>query len=529
MLILNRKFKFMKSQILWISIALAVYLGSTQLTQRFPHQPTMAPHQSSNSFNFIFARQSDPSKPVPISFDVLESDVSHFQTILNPLVGTLVKYTSSGKIEGYLAERWTVTNDGHQWAFVLRDNLICEDGQHIDAPSFIAQFTENLRRYSQKTSPIDFANLIGWTEFQNNRSSTIKGIQATSKNTITFNFNHRPEDLLELLRMPYFGYWCKGNFENGKWANKHKIVSSGAYYLDKIENGHEITLKARNNWFSIASESPKEIRFNFLPLSEAVKSPERTLIKVGYSLPVESEPEGFYLTKGPPTILSAFTLSPFKDGFFKDPDNRRAFQERVMKLLAERDSSYSPFFYPTATSPLSDEKFNLSYKRTKISKITLALPSAGYSKSEVSDLKSIVDSALVGSGVTSDIIIPNAPDESWRSKLASNREFDLRITPVDIGGHIQNFVVNMMFCTNMGVTFPDPSHRICQLVKDNEKADLPITQKYIDDFNGIIRDDACVIPLFHKGDKWLATKDIDPTSIPSIVVHPRFESIRLKR
>lgn len=488
----------------------------------------MVPSPSCDSFNFIFARQSDPSKPVPISFDVSESDVSHFQTILNPLVGTLVKYASSGKIEGYLADRWSVTNDGHQWTFELRDNLICEDGQQIDAPSFVAQFTENLRRYSQKTSPIDFANLIGWAEFQNNQSSTLPGIEATSKNTITFNFNHKPEDLLELLRMPYFGYWCKGNFKEGKWADKHKIVSSGAYYLDKIENGHEVVLKTRHNWFSNTSESPKEIRFNFLPLTEALKCQEKTLIKVGYSLPINSQPDGFYLTKGPPTILSAFTISPFKDGFFKDPDNRRVFQERVVKVLAEKNSSYSPFFYPTATSNSTNLQSGLSYKKTKFSKITLALPSAGFSDLEVAEILNIVNSALIGSGVDCDVIKPTATDESWRSKLRSNREFDLRITPVDIGGHIQNFAVNMMFCTNMGVTFPDPSHRICDLVKEHEKIDSPITQKYIDTFNSIIQDDACVIPLFHKGDKWLATKDIDPASIPSIVVHPRFESIRLK-
>ena len=86
----------------------------------------------------------------------------------------------------------------------------------------------------------------------------------------------------------------------------------------------------------------------------------------------------------------------------------------------------------------------------------------------------------------------------------------------------------MMFCSELGVRYPDPSNRICNLVKDYEDWSGPLPTDYIKNLNQIIYDDACVVPLEHFGPQWILSDNINSDLFPSTVETPLFELIELK-
>ena len=87
----------------------------------------------------------------------------------------------------------------------------------------------------------------------------------------------------------------------------------------------------------------------------------------------------------------------------------------------------------------------------------------------------------------------------------------------------------MMFCTKLGINFPDPSGRICELVSNGIESLKGIDNSFINQFNQILYEDAVIIPIQHLSSKWFVTNDIDPMSLPKTVIYPQFELIRTKK
>jgi hypothetical protein len=129
-------------------------------------------------------------------------------------------------------------------------------------------------------------------------------------------------------------------------------------------------------------------------------------------------------------------------------------------------------------------------------------------------------------GVEFELARVNKNDPSWMESYRSNKEFDIRVAGVSIGGSFQNWVINMMFCSRLGVSFPDPSGRICRLTVDFEEGKVNLVDYGIH-FNNAIHSDQAVIPLFHRRYSWFVSHELDVELSP-VSGSPRFDLIRLK-
>lgn len=473
----------------------------------------MNSHQNSFTYSIAVNNQEE----MHFSLEKDDSDFSYNQLVLNPLVGTLVKYGMSGKIEPYLAKAWSVSSDSKIWKFEMRDSLYAEDGQKLTADLYVKVLTENLKKYSKSGSAIIFDHLLGWDNFVSGENQFISGIKS-SKNSVTFEFDASPGELLEFLRMPYFGLWLE---------DKGKIISTGPYSL-VINKGNEVGLKLREKWFTINSTSLKNIQIRFISLESKLSNiKEREVVRLPFFFKIDHGFQNGYWIESPPTRFESFVLSPTKNNFFNNLNNRKVFTQRIKEKYPELIKSNS--FYLSAQSKIKENLENKVYSIVQNAKrITIGLQRTNYSPDELEKFQSLLEHALSGTSIKFDFIHRDLKDKEWLSKTLSNNFFDIRVSSVDIGGYPDFSILKMMFCTKLGVTFPDPSNRICKLVLDGLKTGNVMTQSHINEFNQAVYDDAVIIPIQHHSEKWFVTNDIDPKSLPPTTLYPQFELIRTR-
>jgi hypothetical protein len=476
--------------------------------------------------DYIFlVNEYDPNSK--FSLDVKDSDWSNHATILNSLIGTLVKYTKSGIMEPYLASHFSASEDRLVWTYKLRENLYCEDGTPINAENFVKAFTRQLKLYSKDTNPIDFEHLVGYQDFHSGKSQEIEGLSVV-KNEIIFRFNKPPQDPNEMFSMPYFGYWCPENLKEGNWKKNGKFISSGPYKLAKKSTPSKIVIEKRVDWFSVENDSPGKINF-FLSSLDRFNSDSSLdrpfIVRTSTRLrPQESFLKNLKSIQSPPTYLLTLVLSPYKGGPFSDKKLRQYFVNKFRKNQTGTRFN-SKYFYLAAKSNIQENnELSTNFKNLKFTVAFYDRAKFGY----IQEIEDMLKYIFKDDGFEFQFIGNTGNDHNWDQRMISNKEFDIRLSGVGAGANIRNFIVKMMFCTKLGVCYPDPSGRICNLVtKYEENPNLSI-EEYIKEFNQTLYDDASVIPVEHYSQIWIISDKIDPTSLPATVEIPMFESIRIK-
>ena len=465
-----------------------------------------------NNMEFKIA-VSNPNESV-FSLKKENADFSNNQVVLNAVIGTLVKYSPTGRLEPYLAESWNVSSDNKLWTFKFREGMSAENGDIINASSFIEILKKNLKTYSASGSVIIFDDLIGWSDFIIGKTDCPKGL-SVNNNSINFEFNSTPDSFLEILRMPYFGFWLE----------KETLISSGPYSIKTILP-NKIILSLRNDWFTVSEESTKEVTISFTSLNLPKEDIyESTITRFPYYTEADKNLKNGYWIMSPPTILENFTLSPTKPNFFNNKHNRIVFNNRIMSQYSKMVKA--DFFYPSAKSVIKKDLDTQEYQKNSLeTSLTFALERSNYSSKELDNLKELITFALHGSGVKFEIIERNLQDKEWFKKTDSNNFFDARISAVEIGASPLYSAIKMMFCTKLGINFPDPSGKICELVNKGIITSRDIDKSFIDQFNQILYDDSVIIPIQHQSSKWFVSNIINPKSLPPITLYPQFELIR---
>ena len=441
------------------------------------------------------------------------SNFTYNQIVLHPLIGTLVKYGTTGKLEPYLAESWNISKDRKVWLFKFRDGLTAEDGSLITAKAFHDSLLKSLREYSKKSSAIIFDYLIGWNEFASGKTTNISGI-TVEDNSIQFSFEKHPDDFLEILRNPFFGFW--------RTDNSNQIVSTSSYKINQIKED-EIILEIRDNWFNSSEDSFKKIIFSFGDLSILDNSlAKNTIIQAPLNINTSNLPNKSYWIARPPTISESFVLSPYKSGFFANIENRRIFQNRVKSLIK------SHFLYPSAVSEIRNPLEDLNYKANKKGTLTFIVERINYSEAELANLKKIINFALEGSKQDFILIPRNLKNSEFLKSVQSNSVYDARIASVDSGAYPTYSVIKMMFCTKLGITFPGHEEEFCKLIEENLSIGKEISQDFIDKFNLAIHHKAILIPFAHHSSNLLVSDSLDPQFLPATTVYPMFEKLREK-
>ncbi len=521
----KRKFMpspYMKKSLISTSIILALLIMMAHwLTSTRMRPPT----SKADSRELTYVLTEERGTP---SFNPLHSDTLLNVVFMEQIVGTLVKYAFDGKSENCLAATWRTSDNGLRYTFTLKEDLRSEDGARITAEAYHKNLLRLFRLYIQANKDIPvFERLRGFSDFRNGRTRDISGMIAAG-NTLEFRFTANPDGILEFLSMPYYGFYSDTDFNaDGSWKNDRKITATGPWRLTAF-NENSVLLQKREDWPREDYPSPDSVNIRMLPFPEAANLPPvRTIINKR----IESArdiPPGYKRFLGTPTDLVAVVLSPYRDGPFKSQPLRRSFRAAILHAAADEKisseiSRNTLSFYPGQAFPgvqeISDADFR-SWTNRPLSVVT----SNALTPEQLKYVKSILTKSADSLGLKLEFKSEDRTKPGWKERLDELKEMDVRVVRVDIGGSYEPWVVRMMFCSRLGVSFPDPSGRIAGLTGDMTDR----TTKTAADFERIVSEDAAVIPLFNSAFSWLVSKDIGMDNFSPTANLLRFEKVQLR-
>ncbi len=486
---------------------------------------------------FICLPQASLKSQFRFSLLLKDSDIFENQNLLSNLIGTLVKPNLTGRIEPYLASGWQVSEDEKKWIFPIPEGLADSFGDPITAQRFVAQLTNRLKWISDSLGVVVFDKLVGWAEYTSAQAKTIRGL-FHQDSSVVFQFSTPPQDLLEVLRMVYFGFWPENHPHGVSLDEFSKFAFSGSFEIESVENNSQILLRRRGSSLSKSENGFDRVLVGVCSIDEV---PDRlgVLVRIGSSLgqvPADFSHLSAFTTA--PTVLTAAILAADnEESVFFDSKIRARFAAGIRAHLSAEVPQRAAYYFARGFYANSSRSWTYSEVGGEDSPhrvsdmIRVALPD-NLNAQMGEALRNSISIVASQMGLKSEFEVVDRSQPDWRVQLTSNQHYDLRISSVDTGATFIENAIQMMFCTQLGVSFPDPGDQVCRLLQaggpsamEDRSLRLEIAQK----FEEIVNSQSAVVPLFHSGVLWLQSADLESLNESLGTNHPRLDLIRRSR
>lgn len=469
--------------------------------------------------------------PTGVSLDPLQSDQMGNAILMKHLVGTLVRYGNGGQFEPYLAESFKAEDNNTVWRFRLRDGLRCQNSEVISASGYVEGLTKLLRTYAAQGPIPIISDIEGWDRFM--EGGALMGLFSNGESEVVFRFKKPAgSGFLEYLSMSYYGYFCRANFTGETWSSETDIVSSGPFQLaEPLVSRSLAKLELRTDWPLAPKTAPKAVAYH-TDIAPDAWNQKASIIQanLGWN---EAEPIAFRRIWGPPDNIRSVVLNDEGPSrFFKNSLARKVLQSKIFEIRSRtefrsKSASIARAFYPGSEPHEGRPATHSPQVQSPAKPLLLFAPLS--TTDETRYMVEVTTAALRELGWQYTILSPDEKNGLKVSDVASRTKFDLRITNVVAGNVIEPWVVEMMFCSNLGVSFPDPSGRVCELVTGILRDNRPYSVSEAGaEVSQIVHEDASVIPIYHGRTTWYFRDDLDVSRISGDLILPSFEDIGLR-
>ena len=301
------------------------------------------------------------------------------------------------------------------------------------------------------------------------------------------------------------------------------MISSGPYKVSYIEVGKKYVLNRNQNWnVGFKEGAPEQITF----VHELPAEPKRNenWIVDSFEPPpgLNAHFEHFKLV---PEYINTVLLGNFQNGFFSSKENRITFSKIFTKHRNQLPISWgghtrSETFYPNQKS-----KPTLTVVNSNIGTKTKPLIIEGKPPEE-GNRRWFAWSVLKKTLEELELKYEFAENDVNATTII-DQKYDIRIRGSSIGGGVEGWVLEIDFCSPVGVNFPDPSGRVCDLVSKFEK-DLISQEELKNQFFDYVEDDAAILPVSHYGVQLYLSSSIDRSSLSPNISVMRIDQIRLE-
>ncbi|HUC01258.1 MAG TPA: ABC transporter substrate-binding protein [Solirubrobacterales bacterium] len=272
--------------------------------------------------------------------------------VARQFLDSLVSMQPNGDVVPWLADSWTISDDGLQYTFKLKKGVKFTDGTPFDAEAVKANFEQTLDPETESSTNLVYLLPI------------YKGIDVLDKYTVRVNLKRPYSPFLDVLGQAFFGMESPQAMARGIKANCVSPVGTGPFIVKKWVKGQQIDLVRNDDYNSPPADSNNQgpayleaITWRFLPDSSvrwsALESGEAQAI---FNIP----PEDFGAAQADPNIeLQQFTHAGIghyivldnSEPPFDDLKVRQAFN-LAANTPAAVESAYQGA-YPAATSAIS--------------------------------------------------------------------------------------------------------------------------------------------------------------------------------
>jgi len=461
-----------------------------------------------------------------ITLNLFESERYESAILVQQLIGTLVYYSNYGRYEPRLAQSWR-NIDGYNWEFVLKDYLKTENNEPITAVLFKKSLERSIYIFDQRGGVPILSNLKGYKDFIE-KCKTVKSIYdlpsfasiVAEGNKLKFIFDQKVNSgLLQILSFSPFGYISIENFNHaGEWNDDKKFISSGPYRIENIEIGVKYSLIKNSNWKDFADNAPDRV---IITHNEDINTENQNVIIDAFTNEYSHASLNKY--KLVPEYLNSILIGNYDSGFFRTRNNRQVFKKYLNKVIVRElplefgVNTRSTTFYPNQdvhTHDLPVSTFDSKASKPLI--IEGRIPIVGTARWHA---WKVLEKALIELSLPFEF----ANNESTFLDM-TNRKYDLRIRGSSIGGGVEAWGLFVSFCSSMGINFPDPNDRVCNLLSDyeNEKLnEVELSQLFFQ----IINDEAAILPISHYGVSLFFSSNIDTNTFSPALSIMKFDQI----
>jgi peptide/nickel transport system substrate-binding protein/oligopeptide transport system substrate-binding protein len=166
------------------------------------------------------------------------------------LFNGLVKLDAQMRIDGDIAERWTVSNDGRRYCFYLRRDVTFSDGRPLMAADVLYSFERVLAPQTRSPNTWIFQYVKGAQEFQNGQASIVSGFRVINNHTFEITLRQPFSPFLSLLTMPPAFIVQREAVQRAGAGFGYQPVGTGPFTLARWLPDREIVLQKAHQYFA---------------------------------------------------------------------------------------------------------------------------------------------------------------------------------------------------------------------------------------------------------------------------------------
>ena len=151
-------------------------------------------------------------------------------------------------VVGDIAESWSISNDGLNYTFSIRDGVRFHDGALVTARDFAFSLERALNPSNQSpTAPVFLNDILGAEAFLGGEAENVPGIEAINERDLKITLEAPRAYFISKMTHPVAFVVDQGNVEQGPtWTREPN--GTGAFKLTKWAEGEEIVLERNDSY-----------------------------------------------------------------------------------------------------------------------------------------------------------------------------------------------------------------------------------------------------------------------------------------
>lgn len=200
---------------------------------------------------------------VPPSLDPVTDSSNTTSTVSQQVYDGLVAFDQNLRIIPGLAKTWTVSKDGKEYLFTLREGVRFHNGKRLTAEDVVASLSRIIKVGDSIPSFMFKDHIGGYLKEGEEGENRQTSIRALSDNQVLISLKEPYSPFLSVMAMP-FTKILPGELASGPDSNigKHPIGTGPFRFVSWEEN--VITLKSNPDYFR-GAPSLEEVQFRFYP------------------------------------------------------------------------------------------------------------------------------------------------------------------------------------------------------------------------------------------------------------------------